>query len=173
MLAHRKSVSGGLRSEAGIPGPAAGSRCRDYPRLLRSSTVAPLAARLRALASRMRLRRRMFLRRGLDEFVGIDVFDGALQREADRRGELGGLVLAGRTHVVEVLFLHRIDRQVADARVFTDQHAAVNRIAGSDEEDAAVFEHLQRVGSGHSGIHGDERAGGAVAGFRRRAGRIP
>ena len=66
-----------------------------------------------------------------------------------------------------------IDRKVADARVFTDEHAAVNRIAGSDEEDAAFFEHLQRVGSGGAGIHRNERAGGAVLDFTGVRARIP
>lgn len=34
-------------------------------------------------------------RGGFDEFVGIDVFDGALERETKRWSQLGGLVLAG------------------------------------------------------------------------------
>src|SRR5690606_4932297 len=65
------------------------------------------------------------VRRGLDQLVGVDVFDRALQREAQCRGQLGGLVLAGGAHVVEVLLLHRVHRQVAGARVFPDQHAFV------------------------------------------------
>ena len=105
------------------------------------------------------------LRGSFHELVGIDVFDGALQREAQGGSQLGGLVLAGRTHVVEVLFLHGVDRKVADAWVFTHQHTAVNRIAGSDEEDAAFFERLQGERGGGAGIHGNERARGAVLDF--------
>ena len=104
-------------------------------------------------------------RGGFDEFVGIDVFDGAFEGEAQRWGELGGFVLAGGAHVVEVLFLDGVDGKVADAWVFADEHAAVNCIARSDEEGAAVFQHLQRVRGGGAGIHRDERAGGAVLDF--------
>ena len=97
----------------------------------------------------------------------------SMARSSEKRSggvSLEVLSLPDGAHVVEVLFLHRVDRKVADARVFTDEHAAVNRIAGSDEEDAAFFEHLQRVGGGGAGIHRNQRAGGAVldfAGVRR------
>ena len=64
-----------------------------------------------------------------------------------------------------MLFLHRVDRQVADARVFTDEHAGVDRIVGADEKDAAFFERLQRIGRGGARIHRDQRAGRAGGDF--------
>ena len=64
-----------------------------------------------------------------------------------------------------MLLLDRIDRQIAGARVFADEHAGIDRIVGAHEQDAAFFESLQRVGGGGTAIHGNERAGHAVGDF--------
>ena len=86
-------------------------------------------------------------RGGYDEFVGIDVLDGAFEGEAQRWGELGGFVLAGGAHVVEVLFLDGVDRKVADPWVFADPagngwHMLVTARANEgDDADRGVIAH--------------------------------
>src|SRR3546814_5636789 len=58
------------------------------------------------------------------------------------------LVLARRAEVGELLRLHRVDLKVVRLRILADDHALIQRLAGRDEEDAALFERAERIGDG-------------------------
>ena len=75
-----------------------------------------------------------------DEFIGVDIFDGAFKGELKRGGELRGVFLGGGANVIELLSLDWVDWKVIGAGVFADDHAGVNFLGGVDEEGSAALE---------------------------------
>src|SRR5437660_12666040 len=84
-----------------------------------------------ALAETERLRGRF------DEFIGADIFDGALESHLERRFELNAFAFALAPHVGEMFRLAGIHRQILRARVLAHDHAGVNFFLGPDEKSAA------------------------------------
>ncbi|EGE56060.1 hypothetical protein RHECNPAF_750018 [Rhizobium etli CNPAF512] len=103
------------------------------------------------------------LRRHLDQFVFLDPGERALERHADRRGELDGFVLAGGTDVGQLLALQHVDLKVVVARMDADDHAHIDLFAGVDDHRAAVFQVEQSVGHGFTGFVGEQHAVDAAA----------
>src|SRR5262249_41366342 len=65
-------------------------------------------------------------RRHLDKLVILDPRQSTLQRHADRRGELDGLVFSGGTDVGELLALQHIHFEVVVAGVDADDHPGIH-----------------------------------------------
>ena len=61
--------------------------------------------------------------RDLDQLVGLDVFEGDLEREQAGRLEQDVLVRARGPHVGQLLFLAGVDDHVVAAGVLGDDHA--------------------------------------------------
>ena len=102
-----------------------------------------------------------------------DEFDGLFKRHVHGRLEDDGVICAGGADVRQMLGARGVDRHVAEARVFADDHALIDLVAGADEQPAALLKRVERVGGGDAGFHRDQRAGVAgpdLAGIR---GRIP
>src|SRR3546814_17682856 len=57
-----------------------------------------------------------------------------------------------------LLRLHRVDLEVVGLRILADDHALIERLAGRDEEDAALFQGAERVGDGFAVAVRDEDA---------------
>src|SRR3546814_16472913 len=57
-----------------------------------------------------------------------------------------------------LLRLHRVDLEVVGLRILADDHALIERLAGRDEEDAALFHGTERVGDGFAVDVRDEAA---------------
>ena len=90
------------------------------------------------------------------ELVLLDVLQRLLQGELDGRGQDDLLVGPGSAHVRELLGLADVDVQVPFAGVLADDHAAVDFLAGLDEEAAAVQQLVHRIGHGLARLQGDE-----------------
>src|SRR5690606_11300780 len=80
------------------------------------------------------------LRRHLDQFVVLYPGERALQRHADRRGELDRLVLAGGADVGQLLALQHIDLEIVVAGMDADDHAGIDLDARIDDHRAAILE---------------------------------
>ena len=78
-----------------------------------------------------------------------------------RRHQANRVVGARRAHVGLLLLAADVDVEVVGARVFADQHAFVDLGGRLDEDGAALLHAGNRVGGGHAGAVGDERAVGA------------
>src|SRR3954467_13952205 len=81
------------------------------------------------------------LRRDFHELVRGDVFDRAFKRELRRRRETGGDTGTLRAEVGERLFADGVTGDVFVTRIFADDHAFVNLLAGAHEELAALLHH--------------------------------
>src|SRR5690625_4575754 len=88
-------------------------------------------------------------------------FEGFLEAELHRGGELFEGVGGGRAHVRELLFPGDVDVHVLAPGVLPDHLPLIHLGGGVDEEGPAVLELQQRVGGGHPGAVGDEGAAGA------------
>src|SRR5437660_11404528 len=84
-----------------------------------------------ALAETERLRGRF------DEFIGADIFDGALESHLERRFELNAFAFALAPHVRKVFGFAGVHRQIFGPRIFPDNHAGINFLLRADEEFAA------------------------------------
>ena len=99
------------------------------------------------------------LRRHLDQFVVLDVGDRLLQRHPLGRGQADAVFLGARgAEVGELPGLERIDLEVLRLGVLADDHAFVELVAGRDEQDAALLEHVERVGDRLAIAHRDQDA---------------
>src|ERR1700733_12810835 len=96
------------------------------------------------------------LRGHLDELVVGDELDALLEGELLVGHEADGGVRARGAHVRELLFTNAVDVEIVVARVFADDHALVDFNTVGDEEDTAVLEAFERVGSGGALSVGDE-----------------
>src|SRR5690606_24352119 len=112
------------------------------------------------------------LRRDLDELVVVDELERLLEREANRRREQDVLVVGRRTDVRQMLFLRRVDRQVVAAAVDADDHAFVDLVARTDEEQPSLLKVEERIARGAAVDHRHEHADVALTDFRRHARRI-
>ena len=90
------------------------------------------------------------------ELVLLDILQGLLQGELDGRRQEDLLIGTGSAHVRELLGLADVDIQVAFAGVLADDHAAIDFLAGLDEETAAVQQLVHRIGHGLARLQGDE-----------------
>ena len=85
------------------------------------------------------------LRRNLHELLIRDVAHGALERHAQRRRENERIVLAGRTHVRELLALDDVDDEIVLATVLADDHAFVHARLRIDHHRATLLQIEERV----------------------------
>src|SRR6478609_4942917 len=107
------------------------------------------------------------LRRDLDQFVGGDVFDRALERELCGGREAGRDAFTLRAEVRELLFADGVDGDVLVAGILADDHAFIDLLARIDEELAALLAHHEGIAGGLAGLGRDERAGDAGEHFAR------
>src|SRR6266404_1780891 len=119
-------------------------------------------ARFRAVASRIRLRKRNDL--GVaSTYSSIDVLDRTLETHAERRFQLNPFAFALAAHVGKMFSLARIDRQIFWPRVFAHDHPLVNVFLRSDEQPAALLNVIERVSHADSRFHRYHHAAAAAA----------
>ena len=82
----------------------------------------------------------------LDQLVGLDVFETNLQAHNPRRTNAGGIVLAGRANVGQLLGLGGIDGNVFVLAMLADDLAFVDLVARPYEESAAVIQSIEGIG---------------------------
>src|SRR5690554_1412920 len=93
-----------------------------------------------------------------DQLVVIDELDGLLQREADRRCQHDVLVVVRSTHVVELLALGGVYRQLVGTVVDADQHALVDFGTVVDDQLATLLQGVERIGQRLAVDHRDQHA---------------
>src|SRR3546814_4664742 len=100
---------------------------RRPPRSTRTDTLFPYTTLFRSL-------------------VVVDIGDRLFERHAARRRQADRVVLARRAEVGELLRLNRVDLEVLGLRILADDHPFIKRLAGRNEEDAALFQGAERIG---------------------------
>ena len=123
-----------LRRRAGRSGPGDAYAC-----------PAPLGGLLALLRAQHVLAHAHRVGRDLDELVGGDPFQGALEREGAHHLEAGVDVLGGLPVVAELLALGGVAQHVVGARVLAHDHALVDALHGPHEQDGALLQVLERI----------------------------
>ena len=93
----------------------------------------------------------------LDEFVGGDVFDRALERELGRRVEPVATPEPWERKLVSALARTALQAMSSLRGFSPDDHALVDFLAGADEELAALLDHFQGVAGRGAGLGRDDR----------------
>jgi Ca2+-transporting ATPase len=102
------------------------------------------------------------LRSDFDPLVFVDPLQALLERHLADTGQSDQEFGSGGANVGQLLFTARIDVEVIVLAVLADDHAFVDRHAGAEEQDAAVFETHQAVFDRVSGTIRNQRADQSV-----------
>src|SRR6266581_2547724 len=92
-----------------------------------------------------------------DLLVVVDPLEALFERQEARWRQLDRNVRAGGAHVGQVLLAADLHDHVALARVLADHLAAVDLVAGPEEENGALLQRLDGVGGRLSAFFGDQR----------------
>ena len=92
------------------------------------------------------------MRRHFHQFIVLDILQSLLEGELDGGRQDHFLVTSGSADVGELLGLADVDVQVALAGVLSEHLAAVDLLAGFDEETAAVEQLVHGVSDGLAGL---------------------
>ena len=96
------------------------------------------------------------LRGDLQQFVGRQEFQAALQAELAHRHQTQGVVTAGSTGVGQMLGLADVDGDVLASGGVTHHLAGIDFLAGGDQQSAALLGVEQPVGHGVAGFKADQ-----------------
>ena len=99
------------------------------------------------------------LRSDLQKLVICQKLQALFQTQSSGRNQTKSLVAAGSTGVCKLFFLANVDGDIFLFRALTDDHSAVDRYTGADEQSTAVLSCEQTIGHAVPGLIGNQGTG--------------